>query len=317
MNKIENKYSFRKVFSLQTATAIMLTVIVLMPLRLYAQEIEPRTFANAPVGMNFIVSGFGYSEGGVMTDPSVPLKDAEIQIDGIPLAYARILNFWGRSGKFDIILVHTFTSGSATVDGELRERDVSGFADPKLRLSINLYGAPSLSLKEFKDYRQDLIIGASFQVSPPLGQYDSDRLLNIGTNRWSFKPEIGVSKAMGPLTLELAASAVFFTDNDEFYGNTKYKQDPIYAGQSNIICHFKRGVWGSLGGTYYAGGRTTKNGMESDELQETTRFGATFSFPINKSHSIKLNASTGVFTRTGSDFDSFGIVWQYRWAEGF
>jgi len=252
-----------------------------------------------------------------MTDPSVPLKDAEIQIRGIPLAYARILNFWGRSGKFDVILVHTFASGSATVDGELRERDVSGFADPKLRLSINLYGAPALSLKEFKGYQQDLVIGASLQVSPPLGQYDSDKLLNIGTNRWSFKPEVGVSKAMGPLTFELAVNAIFLTENDEFFGNTKYKQDPIYSGQSHIIYRFKRGVWCSLGGTYYAGGGTTKNGIESDDLQENTRFGATFSFPISKSHSIKLNATTGVFTRTGSDFDTLGFIWLYRWGEGF
>jgi hypothetical protein len=267
--------------------------------------------------MNFIVSGFAYSEGGVMTDPSVPLNDAEIKIRGIPLAYARILNFWGRSGKFDVVLTHAFVSGSATVDGEFRERNVSGFADPKLRLSFNLYGAPALSLEEFKTYQQDLIIGASFQVSPPLSQYDSDKLLNIGTNRWSFKPEIGLSKALGPLTFELAGNVVFFTENDEFFGNTKYKQDPIYSGQTNIIYRFGRGVWCSLGGTYYAGGSTSKNGVESNDLQENTRFGATLAFPIDKSHAIKFNATTGVYTRTGSDFDTLGIFWQYRWAEGF
>lgn len=297
-------------------TGIIITLVVCIQSPLYAQEIEPRAYSNAPVGMNFIVSGFGYSEGGVMTDPSVPLKDAEIEISGIPIAYARILDFWGRSGKFDVIVVHAFVSGSAIVDDELRTRDVSGFTDPKLRLSVNLYGAPALSLKEFKDYQQDLVIGASLQVSPPIGQYDSDKLVNIGTNRWSFKPEVGLSKAFGPLTLELAASAKFFTENDEFYGKTKYKQDPIYSGQSNIIYRFNRGVWCSLGGTYYSGGRTTKNGVEGNDLQENTRFGATVAFPVSKSHSIKLNATTGVFTRTGSDFDTLGIIWQYRWAEG-
>ena len=252
-----------------------------------------------------------------MTDPSVPLEDAEIKIKGIPLAYARILDLWGRSGKFDVILTQTFVSGSATVDEELRERYVSGLADPKLRLSVNLYGAPALPLKEFKSYQQDLIIGASFQVSPPLGQYDSDKLLNIGTNRWSFKPEIGLSKVLGPLTFELAGNVVFFTENDDFFGGTRYKQDPIYSGQSSIIYHFERGVWCSLGGTYYAGGRTSKNSVEGNDLQENSRFGATFSFPVHKSHSIKLNATRGVYTRIGSEFDTFGIIWQYRWAEGF
>jgi len=250
-----------------------------------------------------------------MTDPSVSLTDAKIQVKSLPLAYARVLNFWGRSGKFDIILVHAFASGSALLDGQLLERDVSGFADPKMRLSINLYGAPALSLKEFQSYKQDLIIGASLQVSAPLGQYDSDKLLNIGTNRWSVKPEVGISKAMGPLIFELAASALFLTNNNEFLGNTKLEQDPIYSGQSSIIYQFQHGVWCALGGTHYAGGRTTKNGVEGDDLQENSRFGATFSFPINKNHSIKINANTGVYTRTGTDFNTVGGVWQYRWAE--
>ena len=79
-----------------------------------------------------------------------------------------------------------------------------------------LYGAPALSLEEFRDYKSDLIIGSSFEVTSPLGQYDSDKLVNIGTNRWSFMPELGISKTVGPLTLELATGVRFYTDNNDF-----------------------------------------------------------------------------------------------------
>src|SRR5262252_7520935 len=119
------------------------------------------------------------------------------------MAYARALDVWGRSGKVDVVLPYAWLSGSADVAGQPRARDVSGLADPRLRFSVNLYGAPALALPEFARYKQDLIIGASVQVSVPLGQYDPDKLVNIGTNRWFVKPEIGISKALGPLTLEL------------------------------------------------------------------------------------------------------------------
>jgi len=57
-------------------------------------------------------------------------------------------------------------------------------------------------VQEFSSYQQDLIVGASVQVSAPLGQYDKERLINLGNNRWFVKPDIGVSKAWGDFTLE-------------------------------------------------------------------------------------------------------------------
>ncbi len=62
---------------------------------------------------------------------------------------------------------------------------------------MNLYGAPALSLKDFNNYQQDTIIGFTFRLTAPMGAYQSEKLLNIGTNRWSFEPEFGISKAIG------------------------------------------------------------------------------------------------------------------------
>jgi hypothetical protein len=175
--------------------------LIIVSVETYAQDLEPRAFANTPVGLNFLIGGYVFSKGTVGTDPSVPITDTEIELHSTVLAYVRTLDLWGRSGKFDVIVPYTWADGSAKVVGQPRTRKVSGLNDPRLRFSMLLYGAPALSLEEFRDYEPDVIIGTSLEVTAPLGQYDSDKLLNIGTNRWSFKPEVGISKTLGPLTL--------------------------------------------------------------------------------------------------------------------
>jgi hypothetical protein len=200
-----------------------------------AQDIEPRAYSNAPVGVNFLIAGYAYTRGGLAFDSALPVTNPELETSNAVLAYARVLDLWGMSGRLDAIMPYTWLSGSADYKGEPLERVVDGIADPEIRLSVNLYGAPALTLEEFRDYEQDVIVGASLQVSVPWGQYDDSRLVNIGANRWSIKPELGVSKAFGRWTLELSAAATLYTDNDDFYGGNQRSQDPVYSTQAHAI----------------------------------------------------------------------------------
>ena len=150
---------------------------------------------------------------------------------------------------------------------------MTGLGDPRFRFSFNLFGAPALSAKDFANYQQDLIVGVSFQASAPLGQYDNSKLLNLGNNRWSFKPELGISKAWGPWTFEVAPSVTFFSDNTDFLGGNRFAQAPIYAVQAHLLYTFQSGVWMALDGIYFAGGHTTLNGVRSDNEQRNTRAG--------------------------------------------
>jgi hypothetical protein len=281
----------------------------------HAQDLEPRAYANTPPGLNFLIGGYAWSEGGVGTDQSVPLEDAEVEIDGLVAAYVRTLDLWGRSGKVDLIVPYAWLSGSATLAGQPREREVVGLGDPKLRFSVLLHGGPALSLQEFRDYEPDWIVGASLDVTAPLGQYDSDKLVNIGTNRWSFKPEIGISKTVGPLTLEVAPGVRFYTTNDDFLDGKTLRIDPLFAVQSHLIYSITPGIWLGLDPLYYTGGRPSVDGEESERL-ENVRVGLTLSLPVNRYNSVKLYGSTGAHARTGTDFDTLGIVWQFRWGAG-
>jgi hypothetical protein len=281
-----------------------------------AQEIEPRAFSNIPVGVNFLIAGYAYTTGGLSFDPSVPVTNAELDTSNVVLAYARSLDLWGMSAKFDAILPFTSLSGTAESGGQPVEREVDGMGDPSLRLSVNFYGAPALRLPEFRTYEQDLIVGGSLQVSAPLGQYDPSRVINLGTNRWSFKPELGVSKALGPVTLEASAAATFYTDNTDFLNGRTRAQDPIYSFQGHAIYGFDSGIWTSVDVTYFTGGRTEIDGDKGDDLQRNWRLGATLAIPLNARNSIKFYGSSGVSARTGNNYDLLGIAWQYRFGGG-
>ena len=150
----------------------------------------------------------------------------------------------------------------------------------------------------------------------PLGRYDTDKLLNIGSNRWGIRPELGMSKVFGPLTLEVATDVTFYTNNDNFFSGHSVQQDPIYSVQGHLVYHFRSGIWMAIDGNYYTGGRTTVDGARKNNLQQNSRTGVTVALPVDKHHSVKVYASTGLSTRTGSDFDLFGLAWQYRWGGG-
>jgi hypothetical protein len=266
--------------------------------------------------MNFLIAGFGAGTGSAVANPSIPLENASLNARAGVLGYAHSLDVWGTSGKIDVILPYSWLSGSAQLAGQTRERSVSGLGDPAVRFSVNLYGAPALTLEEFKHYKQDLIIGVSLQVLPPLGQYDDEKLVNIGTNRWTIKRELGVSQALGQWIFELAAGVNFYTDNDDFLGGHTRSQDPLYSLQGHVIYSFRSGVWVAVDGTYYTGGDSSIDGVTNADRQNNSRMGLTVVLPVDRYNSVKFYGSKAVSASAGGDFDAVGVAWQYRWGGG-
>ena len=295
-------------------SALLLVVTLGLSAGAGAQELEPRSYSNAPVGLNFLVFGYSHLAGGIAADPALPIQNAELTVHGPVVGYAHTFGIAGKSARVDVVVPYGVLSGSADVAGEPRERDVSGFWDPKVRLSVNLFGAPALSPQKFASYRQDWIVGASLQVGVPLGQYDDQRVVNLGTHRWSVKPEVGVSKAMGHFVLDLAAGVTFYTDNDDYPGDRTREQEPIYSIQGHVIYTFASRIWLAIDGTYYEGGATTLDGVRSNSRLSSSRLGVTLSLPVDANDSLKLFAHSGVSVRTGTDFDAVGAAWQHRWS---
>jgi hypothetical protein len=278
-----------------------------------AQQLEPYAYAANPVGINLINVGYIDAQGAILFDPSVGITDVDSHWRTLIIGYGRTFNLFGRMASFAAVIPATNGDASGNVQEEFSEVSRSGIADPTLRLSVNLAGAPALSPAEFAGQEQSLTLGATLVVVPPLGQYFPDKLINLGSNRWSFKTELGLSYPKGPWRWELSAGAWFFTDNKDFFGGQLRSQDPITTVQAHVIYSFKPKLWLAFNSTWYGGGRSSLDGVVKADFQSNTRLGLTLSVPIKGAHSMRAGFSTGVTTRIGGSFDQLSLVWQYAW----
>ena len=288
-------------------------VLLLTSVSASAQELEPSAYWPIPKGLNIITVINNFNWGDVAFDPSAPIDEARARIDTTGLAFTRAFGLGGRSANAGVVVPVIGGHIAGLYLGEPAEITRFGQGDPRFRLGINLYGAPSMTPQQFASYRLQTIVGVSVTVAPPLGQYDSSKLINLGTNRWSFKPEVGLSRAYGKWVVEAMAGGWFFSDNTDFVGRRTRSQDPIAAMQVHVTYRFKRTMWLAADANYFTGGRTTIGGKENLDLQRNSRIGATFSSALNRRHSIRMSVSKGAYTTIGADFISVAVGYNYAW----
>ena len=90
-------------------------------------------------------------------------------------------------------------------------------------------------------------------------------------------------------------------------------QAPIGSLQLHMSYNFQRQLWAALDVTYYAGGRSTVQGLKGSDLQSNVRSGVTVALPIGQRHSIKIAVSRGVVVQRGANFNSYSLAWQTAW----
>ena len=293
-------------------TVLMSVVLCLWAGGGVAQEMSPRAYWPAPAGTKVAIFGYSYSFGDVATDPSLPVFGVDSKIHAGFLGYLQTLSLWGRTANVIVELPYSWGTTVGTLEGEHRRRDFSGIGDLGITLSVNLLGAPSMSPADFQALRADPqpILGASFKVLAPTGHYDKDKLINVGANRWAVKAELGYMVPIKPKWLvELEVGAWFFGDNDRFLGVTR-EQKPVVSAEIHIVKRFKPGFWASLDLNYFKGGRSTVGGDVRADVQRNSRIGGTVVVPFRGRHAVKVGYSTGVVTKTGSDFDQFLVSYQ-------
>jgi hypothetical protein len=287
---------------------------LLMPIRASAQELEPGAYWPIPTGLNIVTVGNSFNFGDLAFDPSAPIDESSARINTTGLAFTRAFSLAGRSANAGVMVPIVGGHVEGLYLGQPAEVGRFGQGDPRLRLGMNVYGAPAMKPQAFAGYRQRNIIGVGLTVAPPLGQYDATKLINLGTNRWAFKPEVGYSRTSGQWVLEAMAGVWLFTDNTNFVGGRTREQDPIVATQAHVTYKFKRTMWLAADVNYFTGGRTTIGGKESLDLQKNSRVGATFSTAVSRRQAIRVSVSTGAYTTIGADFTSLAIGYNYAWA---
>jgi len=212
----------------RTCRAIVVLALGLVAGAATAQELTPRVYAPAPTGGNIVVLSFGRSTGELLFDPSLPFDDVNAGINSGALLYGRTFGLFGRSANAIITLPYVWGDIDGLVEGEFVAITRSGLADVRGQLTVNILGGPALTPREFAAARPDTILGLSLAVAAPSGQYDPSKLINIGSNRWSLRPQLGVSKTLGPWYLELYGGVWFFGDNTNFSGGAGGRRDVLH-----------------------------------------------------------------------------------------
>lgn len=289
-------------------------LLACVPALAAAQSLEPRLYVPLPTGRNSLVPSYTYSTGNVVVDGTLPVTGVTSTTNAVTLAYIRTFGVFGRSAQ--VQAVTQWVSGSA--EGEVAEQDstreLRGLADPQLRLAINLTGGPARRRSELAGVRFGTIVGASLTAALPLGHYDNDRFLNVGTNRWALKPELGIIQPLWPgWAAEGYAGVWLFGRNTDFLDSATVAQEPLWAFQGHLIRIFGRKGWLALDATWVYGGSTSVDGTIQNTFQSTIRLGATGGWSVGSGGTLRASFSNGVYTHLGGDYFVVSVGYGYAW----
>src|SRR4051794_36372683 len=296
------------------STPIGQSAFLIISIAAHAQDLVPRAYLVTPKSSNAVITSWGWNQGEINVDPSIPIEDSSGRFSTYVLSCYHSFSLLGRSSNIVVSAPYINGGIQGTLAGVTGHVFPSGMADARIRISANLSGGPAMNLDEFRKWREKRLIGASLTVVIPSGQYDQARVINLGTNRWSFKPEIGLTRRWGRWVAEGYLGVWVYSKNGAFYpGNSTRTQNPTGALEGHIGYYVKRGLWVSLDGNFWVGGRTAVDGTAKRDFQTASRVGTTASIPLSRHQSVKVSYSGGAFRRVGGNFQTLSLGWQYSW----
>jgi hypothetical protein len=287
----------------------------------HAQDLAPRAYIITPIHSNAITLTYSFFDGSLLFEGTIPITGANARVSVTIFNYSHSLKLFGRTANFTGTLPYGVGNLRGTVVGAEAFAYRSGLLPASFRFSVNLVGGPAMNVREYMKWRQKTIVGISLRLVPKTGQYDPTKLINFGTNRWAFKPEIGFSQRRGHWILDAYGGAWLYTTNPEFFSHNQFSpgtntqtQSPIGSFEGHLSYDFKPRLWVSLDVNYWFGGTTGLNGVEDfSTLQKNSRVGGTASIPVSRHHSIKFSYSKGAYTHYGGNFQNISVAWQYSW----
>ncbi len=286
-------------------------MLLLMSGMAVAQDLEPRRWAQMPTGVNFAGIGLGFSSGDIALDPVLQIEEGEFELTLGVAAYIRTFGLFGRSARFDVAVPYASGDWEGLLAGQRTKVSRDGFGDPRFRLSVLLYGAPAETPQEFaKSEKSSTVVGAAIAVTAPVGEYFEDKLINLGANRWVIRPQLGITHTRGKWSYELTGSVFLFSDNDDFYNDSKLESKPLYALQGHVVHTFRPGLWASVSAAYGSGARATINGV--DQLVDSTNWlsGLSVGVPLTRRQGLKATYLR-LRTRESTGTDSDSVVLSY------
>ena len=283
--------------------AIAICIMSVFSWSAHAAESGARAYINAPIGLNILQAVAVRSES---ANGSLRLTSHA----GV-VRYFRYIDVFGRAGLIGGFA--PYAEAKLDVPAARLHRRTIGISDPTLVIGMDFIGAPALSRKAFRQYRQDLIIGGSLQITAPLGRYDPANSLNPGSNRWIIRPELAISQGIGNWIIDLYGHYHYFTNNKAYLGNLLREQKGRWGIDGHISYTIMRGMWVSLDYMRKWGGETSINGVLQGDKVRDGRMGFTAKMAFSTANSIELTYRNDVATRGTTESRSLTMKLEYLW----
>lgn len=293
---------------------LFIYILILVGSEAFAQDIEPRRWTPFPLNSSYIGAGYGYTNGTIFFDPVLKIEDVTVNVSTFAVSYIHPFKLGKKLARFDVMLPYSIANWDGLLSGTPTSVNRSGFADPRLRFSVNILGPEAMELKEMQEYISThpvfTVLGVSLAVTLPLGQYYEEKLLNLGQNRFVFRPQAGFVHNWRKWSYELTASVYIYGNNNDFFNDQTRKQDPVFAMQTHLIHRFNHGIWGSLSFGSGLAGQSVVNNLPNNDEREDILGGLSLGFPVVKKQALKLvYYRSQTLNDVGGDTNSFGVVW--------
>lgn len=267
---------------------------------------------------NYFGIGYAHTRADIFLDPALKLVDVKMKLDTLAAGYIRTFSLANKPTRIEIKQAYQKGKWTGKLDGNPASATRNGWQDTLVRFAMNFYGPPPMTGKEFSAYRSALetetIIGAALKVRLPTGDYEKDKLINLGKNRFTFRPQLGISHTRGKWITEATGEVAIFTDNNEFFNNSKLEQKPIFIGQAHLIRNFNPGVWLSVSLAYDYGGEKTINGIDQNDRSQNIASKLSFAYPFNRASGIKISyIVTRTKESTGLDSETLAASVSFAW----
>ena len=309
-------FAFARAIGKRLAFLCFLLTVLRSPDQARAQFTDPRTYDNTPVGINQFELAYAHARANASIDTSLIIGGAEFNLNQGTLKYTRYFSFFDRTAWVEASVPFAGLNGSVT--GTSFHGSLTDLGDSSYEFVMLVKGGPALSVTQFANYKPTTSVGVSFTVTAPTGQYDANKVINLGSDRWSFKPEIGISHPFGSKwVVDAYASAYFFTDNTSYQGVEVLRQQPLPGVEGHISYSFTNNLWVSLDTRYSFRGDTLINGTDQNNAQQNFTLGSEVNVSLNSRNVLVFEFAKALVHQNGPAYTGFSVEYLYSWGKGY
>jgi hypothetical protein len=283
-----------------------------------AQFTDPRTYENTPVGVYQLELVYAYAHSDSSIDTSLIIAGAKVNLNQLTIDYTRYFGFLHRLAWVQPTLPIAGINGSIT--GTNVTATATGTGDSGYQVAMLLKGGPALSVEQFANFKPTTTVGVSLSITAPTGQYNPDKILNLGSDRWSFKPEFAVSQPFGPdqkWVFDAYANVYFYTDNTSYRGTEVLRQEPLPGLEGHISYSFTNNIWASIDTRYSFRADTFINGVNQNDSQRNFILGSELNVSLNERNSLVFEFGKALVHQNGPAITAFAVKYDYTWGKGY